>query len=178
MHLHDLPWPTDILADLGVASVKLRVTLSYFIEPNPGRRGWKGRYSYASHNLRFDIRRATESTDEFRKRLNRRALAEEENRPRSADDTGHWTLGPTLRTAGSLHTDIWEGTAADLANRGAIAVYPVTGWWKDNKSRDGSDLGARYALVVSIETPESDVDIWTPVAQQIGVPVSIEISHH
>lgn len=177
MHLHDLPWPSDILADLGDATVRLRVTLSYFIEPSPGRRGWKGRYSYASHNLRFDIRRATESTDEFRKRLNRRALAEEEKRPRSADETGHWTLGPTLRTAGSLHTDIWEGTAADLANRGAIAVYPVTGWWKENKSHDGSDLGARYALVVSIETPELDVDIWTPVAQQIGVPVSIEISN-
>ncbi|ADL49640.1 hypothetical protein Micau_6145 [Micromonospora aurantiaca ATCC 27029] len=122
MHLHDLPWPADILADLGHATVRMRVTLSYFIEPNPGRRGWKRRYSYASHNLRFDVRRATESTDDFRKRLNQRALAEEENRPASADDTGRWCLGPTLRTPGSLHADIWEGTAADLANRGALAV--------------------------------------------------------
>lgn len=176
MHLHDLPWPTHILADLGHATVRLRVTLSYFIEPNPGRRGWKRRYSYASHGLRFDVRRATESTDDLRKRLNRLALAEEERRPTSADDTGNWTLGPTLRSAGSIHTDIWEGTAADLANRGAIAVYPITGWWKDNQARDRSDLGARYALVVSIDTPEQDVDIWTPVAQQIGVTIPIEVS--
>jgi hypothetical protein len=175
MHLHDLPWPTDILAELGDAAVHLRVTLSYFIEPNPGRRGWKRRYNYASHGLRFDVRRATESTDDFRKRLNKLALAEEEQRPTSADDTGHWTLGPTLRTAGSIHSDTWLGTAADLANRGAIAIYPVSGWWKDNKKRDRSSLGVRYALVVSIETPDQDIDIWTPIAQEVGVPIIISV---
>jgi Subtilase family len=175
MHLHELPWPADILADLGGATVRLRVTLSYFIEPNPARRGWKRRYSYASHGLRFDVRRATESTNDLRKRLNRLALAAKERRPASADDTGHWTLGPTLRAAGSVHSDIREGTAADLANRGAIAIYPITGWWKDNKTRDRSDLGVRYALIVSIETPEQDVDVWTPVAQQIGVTVPVEV---
>ena len=80
----------------------------------------------------------------------------------------------TQRASGSLHSDIWDGTAADLAERGAIAVYPVTGWWKERKTRDHSDRGARYALVVSIETPGQDVDIWTPVAQQIGIEVAIE----
>jgi hypothetical protein len=34
-------------------------------------------------------------------------------------------------------------------------------------------VGARYSLVVSIETPEQDVDIWTPVAEQIGISVEI-----
>lgn len=51
-----------------------------------------------------------------------------------------------------------------------LAVFPVTGWWKENPGRDHSDHGARYALVVSVETPGQDVDVWTPVAQQIGVP--------
>ena len=37
----ELPWPRDVLQGLGEQSVRLRVTLSYFIEPNPGRRGWK-----------------------------------------------------------------------------------------------------------------------------------------
>jgi hypothetical protein len=32
-------------------------------------------------------------------------------------------------------------------------------------------MGARYALVISIETDAEDVDIWTPVAQAIGVPI-------
>jgi len=39
MHLHDLPWPTEQLQALGGAQVTLRITLSYFIEPNPGERG-------------------------------------------------------------------------------------------------------------------------------------------
>ena len=39
--LHDLPWPRDVLQDLGDASVTLRVTLSYFIEPTASRRGWR-----------------------------------------------------------------------------------------------------------------------------------------
>ena len=38
MHLHDLPWPRDVLEGLGATPVEMRVTLSYFIEPNPSRR--------------------------------------------------------------------------------------------------------------------------------------------
>ena len=175
MHLHKLPWPSQVLADLGGAEVRLRVTLSYFIEPNPGSRGWARRYSYASHGLRFDVRRATESNDQFRKRLNQLALAEEERRPPShGSDASEWLFGPDYRVSGSLHTDIWQGTAADLAQRGAIAIYPVTGWWKQRPSHDRSERGARYALVVSIETPGQDVDIWTPVAQEVGIPIEIE----
>jgi len=177
LHLHDLPWPGDVLADLGEATVTLRITLSYFIEPNPANRGWRDRYRYQSHALRFDLRRATESTVEFRKRLNAKALDEDEKRPPSAEsDTREWTFGPTAHGSGSIHTDLWTGSAADLARRGMLAVYPVTGWWKDNKARDRSHLGARYALIVSIETPGQDVDIWTPVAAQIGVPVDIDVS--
>jgi hypothetical protein len=177
LHLHDLPWPGDVLADLGEATVTLRITLSYFIEPNPANCGWRDRYRYQSHALRFDLRRATESTVEFRKRLNAKALDEDEKRPPSAEsDTREWTFGPTAHGSGSIHTDLWTGSAADLARRGMLAVYPVTGWWKDNKARDRSHLGARYALIVSIETPGQDVDIWTPVATQVGVPVDIEVS--
>ncbi|TDV42212.1 S8 family serine peptidase [Actinophytocola oryzae] len=175
IHFHDLPWPTDVLADLAETQVRLRVTLSYFIEPNPGRRGWRRRHSYASHGLRFDLRTATESQGDFEKRLNQKALAEEEQRPTTSGTDAGWYLGTEHQSApGCLHTDIWTGTAIDLANRGAIAVYPVTGWWKENPTRDRSDHGARYALVLSITTPETNADIWTPVAQQIGIPVAIE----
>ncbi|ROP41849.1 S8 family peptidase [Saccharothrix texasensis] len=174
IHFHDLPWPTDVLADLGATPVQLRVTLSYFIEPNPARRGWNGRYNYASHGLRFDVRRPTESNDDFHKRLNLRALQEEEKRPTSAGDTGEWLFGPEAQRApGSLHTDIWTGTASDLAQRGALAVYPVGGWWKEQAARDRVDHDARYALIVAINTPGVDTDIWTPVAQQVQVPTTI-----
>lgn len=76
--------------------------------------------------------------------------------------------------AGSLHSDIWHGTAGDLAQRGAIAVFPVTGWWKERPDRGRSEEGARYSLIVSIEAPGQDVDIWSPVAAEVGVPILIE----
>lgn len=175
MHLHDLPWPVDVLADLGETEVHMRVSLSYFIEPNPARRGWTQRFRYASHGLRFDVRRPTETTDEFRKRINKLAVEEEEKRPPSADDTGDWLLGSQERVRGSLHVDHWTGTAADLAARGCIAIYPVTGWWNELPKQDQSENGVRYSLIVSIETPEVETDIWTPVATAAQVEVITEI---
>jgi hypothetical protein len=175
MHLHDLPWPDEQLRALGAAPVRLRVTLSYFIEPNPSSRGWTGRYVYPSHGLRFDIRRPLETTADFRRRLNR--LAEEEEGGRSAL-VGHepdWFLGSQQRNAGSLHADVWTGTAADLANCGVVGVYPVGGWWKQNNRRDRVDIPVRYALLVSISTPAVGIDLYTPIAVKIGVPIPIEI---
>jgi hypothetical protein len=176
MHVHELPWPKDVLEELGQTAVRLRVTLSYFVEPNPARRGWRRRDRYASHCLRFDLKYPTESVDEFRKRLNQRALEEDEGKPATSGDAATWYLGEAARNKGSIHSDIWVGTAADLAERGWVGVYPVSGWWKDQPKRDRSDIGARYTLVVSIETDAEEVDIWTPVAQEIGVPIEeIEI---
>ncbi len=84
-------------------------------------------------------------------------------------DSTAWFLGEQARNKGSIHSDIWVGTAADLADRGVIGIYPVSGWWKDQPKRDRSQVGALYALVVSIDTDAQGVDIWTPVATQIGV---------
>jgi len=170
LHLHELPWPRAALAEMGETPVRLRVTLSYFIEPNPGRRGWKKRHRYASHGLRFDMKLPTESTDEFHKRLNQKALEEDEGKPDTGGGLANWFIGEA-RNKGSLHSDIWVGTAADLAECGVLGVFPVSGWWKDQPKRDRSPLGARYSLIVSIETEADGVDIWTPVAQEIGVDI-------
>jgi Subtilase family len=171
MHVHQLPWPKDALEELGETAVRVRVTLSYFIEPNPGRRGWLRRHRYASYGLRFDLKYPTETSDEFRKRLNQRALDEDEDKPAADSGAASWYLGELARNKGSIHSDIWVGTAADLAERGWVGIYPVSGWWKDQPKRDRSANGARYALVLSIETEAEGVDIWTPVAQQIGIPI-------
>ncbi len=172
IQLFSLPWPKEQLAALGETGVKLRVTLSYFIEPNPSRRGWRKKHRYQSHGLRFAIKGPTESDEDFHKRLNNQALDPEEEKPEAPEDPG-WFLGTRTRDRGSLHSDVWSGLAADLAEREVIAVYPVSGWWKDQPSRDRSELGARYALIVSIETPAENVDIWTPVAQQVGIPLVV-----
>lgn len=173
IHYYELPWPREVLQGLGETPVRLRVTLSYFIEPNPGQRGWKKRHRYASHGLRFDLKGPVEPMEEFHKRLNQKELEDDEEKPSSGTDSSNWYLGETARNRGSIHSDILQGFAADIAERGVIAVYPVSGWWKDQPKRDRSDKGTRYALVISIETPAIDADIWTPVAQEVGVAVEI-----
>lgn len=174
MNLHELPWPTQALQGLGDQEVRLRVTLSYFVEPNAARRGWRTKHRYASHGLRFDVKTGTESVIEFRRRINKRT-DEDGERPTTESDSEEWILGSQLRHRGSIHSDIWKGTAASLADRAVIAVYPVSGWWKEQPKRDRSALGARYALIVSIQTDAEDVDVWTPVAQQVNVPIQVEV---
>ncbi len=173
MHRHKLPWPKEVLEGLGDTPVRLRVTLSYFVEPNPGRRGWQKRHRYASHGLRFEVIKPTESEEEFRKRLNKRALDEDEEKPSTAGDSSDWYLGEQTRNKGSLHSDIWVGMAADLAERGMIGIRPVGGWWKEQPKRDRSSRGVPYALIVSVETEATQVDLWTPVAVEVGVPAEV-----
>ena len=172
--LHDLPWPREVLQDLGAASVSLRVTLSYFIEPTASRRGWRQRYSYASHGLRFELQDPLESEAQFVQRVNREARSEEAG-GRPASGQVSWLVGPSQRNYGSLHQDIWETSGAELASTGKLAVYPVGGWWKNNKNRDRVDQPVRYALAVSLKTEETEVDLYTPVVNLLHIPVEIPI---
>ncbi len=176
MHLHDLPWPKDALVSLGKTPVEMRVTLSYFIEPSPGiiERGAGGRYKYESHGLRFEVKRPTERPDEFRARINQRVRDGEEGSYGGGGSDPDWRLGTKPgRHLGSLHSDTWTGTAADLAERGVLAVYPVAGWWKNRKKLERYHKKARYALIISIHTPETDIDLYNVVENLVKVSVSV-----
>lgn len=172
MSIHSLPWPVEVLQGLGETPVEMRVTLSYFIEPNPARRGWKAKHRYASHGLRFDVKTPLESLDEFRQRINKAARDEEYERS-SSSDSPRWFLGPDIRSLGSLHSDRWTGTAVELADRGFIAVYPVIGWWRERHQLEKWNKHARYSLVVTIRTPETEVDVYTPVANMIATEIDL-----
>ena len=167
MHLHRLPWPHDALESLGDTQVEMRVTLSYFIEPNPSQRG-NSRYRYPSHGLRFDVKRPTETPGSFRARINA-AVERQGANPATSDP--HWLLGTDTRHRGSLHSDIWRGTAAELASRAQVAVFPTIGWWRTRDRLGCANRTARYALAVSIRAPDTDVDLYTEVANQIAVSV-------
>jgi len=172
MHLHRIPWPIAELEALGETQVEMRVTLSYFIEPNPAERGIKGRYRYESHGLRFDVKRPEETEREFRARINRIVRDEEEGTTTGGTDSG-WDLGTNLRHLGSLHCDTWRGEAAKLAARGCLAVYPALGWWKTRTLLQRYNKQARYALIISIRAPEIDVDIYSPVKNMVETPIEI-----
>ena len=173
MNLHQLPWPLTELEELGETPVEMRVTLSYFIEPNPSERGVTSRYRYESHGLRFDVKRSAESETDFRLRINAAARNEEE-RTRTGGDDLKWIVGTQNRHKGSLHSDIWRGSAVDLASRGVLAVYPALGWWKTRPRLERYNKATRYSLIVSIRAPEVDVDLYSAVANQIAAPVAVE----
>ncbi|MFM6134805.1 MAG: S8 family serine peptidase, partial [Sphaerospermopsis kisseleviana] len=173
MNFHALPLPMEKLKELGGAEVELRLTLSYFIEPNPGERGQQQKHSYASHGLRFAIKRSLETLADFKQRINQIDKEKAENlvQNNTDDKDDGWFLGAkSWNRSGSIHSDIWRGTAAALAERDAIAVYPVGGWWKHNSRTEGWNNIARYTLIVSIRViNKAEVDIYTPIATKIGV---------
>lgn len=176
MNLHSLPWPKDQLQALPPdTNVELCITLSYFIEPNPSARGTASKFHYPSHRLRFDVQRPLDATTEdFVGRINAAVEREDEGDPIDPKDP-NWLLGDRQRHRDSLHQDIWQGTAAELASRGYIAVYPAKGWWRTRQLQERYDLPARYSLIVSIRTPETEVDLYTPIAQQVAAQVAVPV---
>ena len=136
--------------------------------------GWGNRYRYPSHGLRFDVNGPRESEEEFVHRINVQAREENEE----IETTGaapYWKIGSNNRKLGSVHSDIWAGTAIDLSQSNRIAVYPTTGWWRTRAHLGCWDKRTRYSLKVSIETPEIDNDIYVAVATKIGIATPVVI---
>jgi hypothetical protein len=174
MHLYELPWPKEILEGLGESDVEMRITLSYFVEPGPGEIGWKDRYRYASHALRFNLNSPGEANNVFIDRISKK------NRDvnyisSTSSPSDHWVIGSKNRDKGSIHSDIWRGSAADLADSNLIAISPVIGWWRERKHLGKSNKIGRYSLIVSINTPEQNVDIYTPVKIAAEIKPFIEV---
>ncbi len=71
--------------------------------------------------------------------------------------------------------DVWSGTAADLAERGKIAIYPAIGWWKTRTKLERYNKSARYALIVSISVPDVKIDIYNEVFNQLEIEQLVEV---
>jgi hypothetical protein len=169
-HYYGLPLPASILEELGNNPINLKITLSYFVDPNPGLSANVEPQRYQSFGLRFDLRRKGETIANFKKRVN---AAERENplgaAPGGPNDNG-WLLGPKSVSAGSLHCDVWAGPAIDLLGRDQICISPVNGWWRKRASPEICNKKARYSLIVTIRTPDTNVDIYTPISTAIEIP--------
>jgi subtilisin family serine protease len=175
MHIHKIPWPKDVLQSLGEIDAKLKVTLSYFIEPGPGEIGWKDKYRYPSCGLRFDVINSDETLEDFKKRVNVKMRGDDKKD--SGDGTKrNWYLGPGNRDVGSIHSDFCEDVAINFCDTNYVAVYPVIGWWRERGYLGKSNEKIRYSLIVSIETPKVDTDLYTSIVTQIEIEQSIEVS--
>ena len=121
--------------------------------------------------MRFSLCKLQETQDEFIKRINKAARSEEENVQSSSDD--RWLFGSQSRDLGSIHSDIWEGTSLEVAECSSMIVYPTIGWWRERNHLNKYNNKARYSLIVSLSTPDEEIDIYTPIVAQIGVPVPV-----
>lgn len=185
VHFYEFPWPRDILENLGDANVTIRVTLSYFIEPNPGEKGYSTKYSYQSTALKFALMPPNDTPDNFMLRINNAAREglkkqlEVEQLPAGTIEkvsNVKWKLGAENVFKGSVHSNYWETSAAEASACNYIAVYPQpSGWWKNLKKKNRFNESLRYSLIVSIETPENASDIYTKIAEKVAAENLIKV---
>ena len=162
MKFHALPWPIEVLEELDETPAELRVTLSYFIEPNPGLALQGQMDMYPSHGLDFDVMRPDESQEQAIGRINAAAPPRRKSTAVSPD----WEFG-RLRGRGGLKHDRLRTTASDLARMGGVSVYPRKGWW--GRDLEKVEQQVSYSLIVSIRTPGED--IYTEIAADIPIEV-------
>lgn len=175
-HFYALPWPTNTLLELGAHQVRLRVTLSYFVEPNPSADAPLSPARYRSAGLRFDLRRRNETQARFEARVNALAAVTDEEDDLLGDvaDPGR-LLGERSISAGSLHLDEWRCSAADLADRNGIAIFPVGGWWKSSRDRSRTNGDMRYALILTIDAGDVEQDLWVETAIAAGIEIEAQV---
>ena len=170
MHYYDLPWPKELLEEMGSEDVRIRITLSYYVKPSPGYAGRTNKYRYPSATLRFDLKTATEIQEEF---LCRRNKCEGEKT--TDNENNRWTIKKQRRERGTVQSDSIKCTAADLAEMDKIVVFPGPGWWRDRKLAN-VDNKVSYSLIVSIETKETDIynAVETAIVNSIGIQIAQE----
>ncbi len=166
LNIYKLPWPETILQEMNDVNVKLKITLSYYIDPCPGAKGRLTKYSYQSVRLYFEVNRPEDTYEKFRRRVS--GLGEEKP---TDNDTTRWNIGIQRRNQGSIISDSFEKTASEMAACKYISIYPSGGWYKHRKSK--VDAVIKYALIVSLETPGQD--IYTEIAQKVGIVNTLEI---
>ena len=177
VHFYEFPWPKEILENLGNAEVTVKITLSYFIEPNPGEKGYSTKYSYQSTALKFALMPPNDEPKNFMLRINNEAREDlkktlgVETLPKDAIDKVSnikWGLGADNIFKGSVHSNYWKTSAAEVASCNFLAVYPQpSGWWKNLKKQKKYNQKLRYSLIISVETPKNTQDIYTVIAQKI-----------
>lgn len=180
MHLYELLWPVDALEALPDKTlITIDVTLSYFVEPGPGEKGWRDKYLYRSHGLDFNINKPIETLKEFALRVNKEGR---ENNQNAGGSSVPWYISPMKgRTRGSIHRDWVEMTAEEAKACRFLGIFPRTGWWKERHHLGRAESKTRYSLIVSVRTSDETlslpigVSLYNSVANQVDIITETEI---
>lgn len=166
LKVYRLPVPSDLLADPDVG-VEVRVTLSYFAEPNKFRRR-----VFRGLDLKWDMQGPQETEDEFLQRVNalKRPTGSDGKRPKiSTKKSFPWEVGIQARSRGTVQSDRWHGKMAELAGDKLIAIVPVLGWWDQRRSMKHEEM--RFSLVVSVFGP----GVYGAIKPYVEIPVETKI---
>ena len=166
--LYRLPIPETLLVDSD-PDVELRVTLSYFAEPNKF-----GRTVFHGLDLKWDMQGPQESDDEFLQRIN--VL----KRPKGSDGkpvkvatkkSFEWEIGVQLRSRGTVQSDRWHGKMSAVVGDKLIAIIPVLGWWDQRRPLKTQEM--HFSLVVSIFGPDVYSAIKPRVVAAAAIPIQV-----
>ncbi len=72
----------------------------------------------------------------------------------------NWEIGTRGRTKGAIHRDMCTISASELAEMNQIAIFPRNGW---RKLRKDCSQKERYSLIVSLETDDPKMDLYTHI---------------
>ncbi len=166
--LYRLPIPESLLVDSD-PDVALRVTLSYFAEPNKF-----GSSTFHGLDLKWDMQGPQESADQFLQRIN------VFKRPKGLDGkpmkvattrSFDWAIGIQLRSRGTVQSDRWRGKMSALAGDKLIAIVPVLGWWDQRRTLETQEM--RFSLIVSVFGPSAYAAIKPKVEAQALARVEV-----
>jgi hypothetical protein len=146
--LYRIPVPETLLTDSD-PDVELRVTLSYFAEPNKF-----GRTMFHGLDLKWDMQGPQELENAFLQRINalKRPMGINEKRLRIPKTKSFdWDVGIQARSRGTVQSDRWSGKMSALVGDKLIAIVPVLGWWDQRRTLKTQEM--RFSLVVSIFGP-------------------------
>lgn len=166
--LYRLPLPESLLGDAD-PDVELRVTLSYFTEPNKF-----GRRTYHGLDLKWDMQGPQESEDSFLQRINvlKRPLNADGKRVKGASTSSFdWDIGIQLRSRGTVQSDRWRGRMSALVGDKLIAIVPVLGWWDQRKLLRTQEMS--FSLVVSVFGPGVYATIKPAVEAATAVTIDV-----
>ena len=166
--LYRLPLPDSMLSN-DDPDVELRVTLSYFAEPNKF-----GRRTYHGLDLKWDMQGPQESKDAFKRRINAllRPKGDDGKRRKSEKtESFDWDVGIQRRSRGTVQSDRWRGKMSALVGDKLIAIVPVLGWWDQRKALIEQEM--KFSLVVSILGPGIYAAIKPRVEVETGITIEL-----
>jgi hypothetical protein len=73
-----------------------------------------------------------------------------------------------------LHCDVWTGPAIELLQRDILCIKPVNGWLRQRAAAAICNRKTRYALIITLKTKNTELDIYTPIKAMVDVTVPIE----